>query len=160
MEIAKIIPHPAKQMTNQQKKRCALQAMNNDATVTKIAKQHKVSRKFVNFQKSKATAAIDQAFGETAFDEDKVLYHLPVTKAWIKQLALCLMLHGRASFRGIRQIMKDALDYDISPSSVHNITADAKQSAAHINMNQDLSSVKLAAHDEIFHQSVILSFHL
>ncbi len=151
MKSTNVIAHPAKQMGNQQRKKVALKAISNETTVTDIAKQHEVSRQFVTRQKNKAVAAVDQAFDEAHTDENKVLFYLPITKAWIEQLVLCLMLHGRASFRGITHVLKDVFDYDISVPSIHNISVGAKRTAAHINIQQDLSCVKLAAYDEIFH---------
>ena len=151
MDSATIISHSAKQMTNQQKKNIALQVISNKTTVTEIAVRGNVSCKFVYLQKNKMTTAIDQAFEEAAPDDHDIIFNLPVTKAWIEQFALCLMLHGRASFRGTQQIIKDVLDYDISPSSIHTISVGAKLSAVQHNAKQDLSAVKLAAHDELFH---------
>jgi hypothetical protein len=57
-----------------------------------------VSRQFLYRQKDKAISAADDAFDETSDDNEKTLFHLPVTKAWLDQLAICLMLHGRTSF--------------------------------------------------------------
>ena len=61
------------------------------------------------------------------------------------------MLHGRTSFRNIKSLIKDCLDYYIPVGSIHNILNSTQLSATKINDNQDLSSVKLAAHDELFH---------
>jgi len=83
--------------------------------------------------------------------DDNVLFYLPVTKAWLAQLVLCLMLHGRVSFRDIQQIIKDCLDYNVPVGTVHNISNRAKYNALEINATQHLSSIKLAAPDEIFH---------
>ena len=151
MDNASIIARPAQQMTNQQRERCALQVLNNKATVTEIAERYQVSRQFISSQKSKAVSAIEKEFSDVATGKEKTLCHLPVTKSWIEQFTLCLMLHGRTPFRGIQQIIHDVLDYEISPASVHNISVTAKHCAAQINATQDLSSVTLSAHDEIFH---------
>lgn len=151
MENAKIISHPAKQMTDLQKKHVALQVINKKAPVTEIAKSHNVSRQFVYSQKDKAMAAVDQAFNKKDNDDEKILFHLPVTKSWIDQLVLCLMLHGRTSFRDITKVVKDVLDLDISVGRIRNIAKNAKQLAISINAQQDLSAVKLAAYDELFH---------
>ena len=69
------------------------------------------------------------------------------------QLTICLVLHERTSFRNIKSLIKDCFDYDISVGSIHNIFNSTQLSATKINDNQDLSSVKLAAHDEIFHHN-------
>jgi len=150
---AQIVSLSAQQMTNQQRKDIALQVISNKASVTDIANHHGVSRKFVYQQKDKSIEAVDQAFEEASSDNDSVLFYLPVTKAWIAQLILCLILYGRVSFRGVKQVLKDCFDHDISLGGIHNIADRAKSSAARINAGQDLSSVKLAAHDEIFHHN-------
>lgn len=151
MESATLISHPAKQMTALQKKNVALQVINNKFSVSDIAKKHNVSRKFVHSQKDKAITALDKAFDETLTDDSQVLFYLPVTKAWIEQLVLCLMLYGRTSFRHIVHVIKDVLDVDLSVTHIHNISNKVKQRAKYINAKQDLSPVKLAAHDELFH---------
>ncbi len=130
-----------------------MQAISHKTSVTAIANQHGVSRKFIYQQKDKTIEAVDQAFEEIIPGNDNVLFYLPVTKTWIAQLILCLMLYGRVSFRGIQQVLKDIFDYDISVGGIHNIANCAKSSAALINANQDLSSVKLVAHNEIFHHN-------
>ena len=104
MERAQIIPCPAKKMTSQQKKNIALQVITNKTTVTEIADLSNVSRKFVYLQNNRMTAAIDQAFEETCSADNAVIFNLPVTKKWIEQFSLCLMLHGRTSFRGVNVI--------------------------------------------------------
>jgi len=48
LDSATLFSHPAKQMTNRQKKTVALQAINKKASVTEVAKQRGVSRKIVN----------------------------------------------------------------------------------------------------------------
>ncbi len=60
MDSAEIVSYPAKQMTNKERKHIAMQVINNKASVTDIAKQRIVSRKFIHHQKDKATAAINQ----------------------------------------------------------------------------------------------------
>ena len=125
MESAHTTLCPAKKMTNQQKKNIALQVISNKSTVTKIADQGNVSRKFVYLQTNKMSAAIDHAFQETCSAANDVIFNLPVTKKWIEQFSLCLMLHGRASFRGIQKIIKDVLDYDIAPTTIHTISLGA-----------------------------------
>ena len=64
-----------------------------------LSRQHKVSRKFVAQQRDKATDALEEAFAPEVPD-DEVLFYLPVTKHWLRQVVLCLMLIGHASMRG------------------------------------------------------------
>ncbi len=153
MEHSTITPFPAKQMTNLQRKSIALQAIKYNHTDTAISNQLNVSHKFNAKQRVKMTAEIDQALGDKEPDDNKILFNLPVTKVCIEQFSLCLMLHGRTSFRGIQHVLKDILDYDISVSGIYNISVSAKQAAVQLNANQDLSPMKLAAHDEIFHHN-------
>ncbi len=129
MEHSTITPFPAKQMTNLQRKSIALQASKYNHTDTAISNQLNVSRKFIAKQRVKMANAIDKAFMDNEPDDNKVLFNLPVTKVWIEQFSLCLMLHGRASFRGAQKIIKDVLDYDIAHSSIHNISIKAQQTA-------------------------------
>jgi hypothetical protein len=147
----KIQPPPAKRMTVEQKKVIGLQALSQKKTISKIARQQNTSRQFVYRQKDKVLTVVDQHFCSSDTDDSKVLFYLPVTKEWIVQFVLCLLLYARASFRGVTHIIKDLLDYDLSPSTVHNISNVAITSAMRVNGQQDLSPVTLGAHDELFH---------
>lgn len=66
---------------------------------------------------------------------------------------LALTLNCRASYRGVQKTLSDVLDYSISLGSIHNTIKDAKSKAAIINAKQDLSPIKLAAEDEMFHDN-------
>ncbi len=74
-------PHPAKAMTPPQRRQLALEALAGTETVSHLAGQHEVSRKFVYRQAAKAEDALDAAFSPADRDDEKVLFHLPVTKA-------------------------------------------------------------------------------
>ncbi len=141
---------PAKAITNNERKQLVLTVIKNKNTITNVAEKNNVSRKFIHELKNKATEAIDQSF-ETNTNNNDVLFYLPVTKAWLCQFILCLMLHCRSGYRGIIKVLQDAFDYQISIGSIHNIAHDAKQKEKTINANQDLSFVTLGANDEIFH---------
>ena len=73
--------HPAKAMTPLQRRQLALEALAGTETVSRLAGQHAVSRKFVYRQAAKAEEAIDAAFSPADGDDQKVLFYLPVTKA-------------------------------------------------------------------------------
>ena len=75
------ISYPAKEMNIKQKKTMVLQAIQQTQTISDIAKENQVSRKFVYKQKDKATQAIEDNFSEPA--TEKVLFYLPVTKSWL-----------------------------------------------------------------------------
>jgi len=72
-------------------------------SITDLAAEHGVSRKYVYEQKGKASAALDEAFAMDASDADEVvLFELKVTRRWLRQVivALTLMI-CRSSFRGV-----------------------------------------------------------
>jgi len=104
-------PYPcsAAQMDCSQRRNLSVQAIRRTESVTHLAQQHQVSRKFVYQQRAKATAAIDQAFELGEPKDQKVLFYLPITKAWIHQFVLSLILICHSSFRGVLDIL-DAMD--------------------------------------------------
>jgi hypothetical protein len=94
-----------------------------------------------------------QAFAPQAKDE-AVLFYLPVTKAWLRQVVLGLVLLCHSSFRGVIAFFRDLLDCPVSLGSVHAIVRQAVSSAQHINAAQDLARVRAASHDELFQASL------
>jgi hypothetical protein len=108
-----------------------------------------VSRKFLYQQAHKAQGALEDAFAPSPEDE-KVLFWLPVTKAWLRQLVLALVLICHASFRGVVELFRDLLDTNLSVGSVHNIVHQAVVGARAVNGQEDLSDIEVGAHDEIF----------
>jgi len=92
--------------------------------------------------------AIDQAFALRA-DTD-VLFHLPVTPQWLDQLMLSLTLTCKSSYRGVQEFMRDMLDVSVSVGTVHKRVQGAAAQASSINFPQDLSSIRVGLHDEIF----------
>ncbi len=54
-------------------------------------------------------------------DDQKVLFHLPVTKAWLRQLILALTLICHSSLRGVVELLGDVFDCSISVGTVHNV---------------------------------------
>ena len=116
-----------------------------------LAQQHQVSRKFVYQQAHKAQQALDRRLHpDPPARDDRVLFYLPVTKAWIRQFVLALVLIGHSSFRGVTELLRDLFDYHLSLGTVHNIVAQAVATARPINERQDLSRVRIGADDEIF----------
>ena len=147
------VTYPAKILKFHQKKKMALQVIKQTQTISDIAKENQVSRKFVYKQKHKVIQAIDDVFKEPEEEKEKILFYLPITKAWLIQLVLCLLLHCRCSFRGVTKVFQDVFDTSISIATIHNISMTATQKAQKINASQDLSFVKLCAPDEIFHHN-------
>jgi hypothetical protein len=134
-----------------ERRNLSVQAIRQTESVTRLARQHQVSRKFVYQQRAKATAAIDQAFEPAVPKDKKVLFHLPITKAWIHQFVLSSILIGHSSFRGVLDILDAMFDYhDMSLGTVHNIVQQAVVSARRVNDSQDLSAICWGDHDEIY----------
>ena len=95
--------------------------------------------------------AIDQAFEPAEPKDQKVLFYLPITKAWIHQFVLSLILICHSSFRGVLDILDAMFDYhNMSLGTVHNIVQQAVVSARRVNDSQDLSGIRIGDHDEIY----------
>jgi len=114
-----------------------------------LAREHDVSRKFLYQQADTAQAALTQAF-EPDPKTEKVLFHLPVTKAWLRQLVLALALIGHSPYRAVVELLRDLFDWHISLGTVHNIVSSAVEPARAITSRYDLAGVRIGAHDEIF----------
>jgi len=143
-------PLSAKAMTPPQRRQLALEALAGAETVSRLAGQHEVSRKFVYRQAAKAEEALDAVFSPADRDDHKVLFYLPVTKAWLRQLILALTLICHSSLRGVVELLHAVFDYDISTGTVHNVLQAAVAQARSCNEQQDLRGVRIGAHDEIF----------
>ncbi len=124
--------------------------MSDSTNISNLASEHHVSRKFVYQQKDKARVALDEAFAPTC-DDDEVLFYLPVTKAWLRRVILALTLVCHSSYRGVVEFLRDILGVSISVASVHNLHQVAIERAATLNKEQDLSTIRHALLDEIFH---------
>jgi len=81
---------PAMAMRPEQRQDLALHALAGTAPISRLAAEHDVSRKFIYRQQARATDALHDAFFEEKSRADEVLFHLPVTKAWLDQLILGL----------------------------------------------------------------------
>lgn len=143
---------PAAKLPEVDRKSLAIQALAGTATITDLAAQNLVSRKFVYEQVNKASAALDEVFTSSAPD-DAVLFELPVTKIWLRQLTLGLSLICRGSYRGVVELMRDLLGVSISEGTVHNVHQAAARRAGSINRGMDLSPIRVGLHDEIFQGS-------
>ena len=139
----------AKTLNPDQRRELAIQALAGTAPITTLADQTPVSRKFVYRQQGIARDALTTAFA-TAPADDKVLFHLPVTKSWIRQFTLAQVLIGHCPLRGVVELCRDLLDYHISLGTVHNIVNGAVCQARQVNGQTDLSPIQIGAHDEIF----------
>ena len=146
---APVLPNTARLMPTTKRQHMALQALAGQP-ITTLADQHNVSRKFVYQQLHHAHHAIDQAFDPTPTDPPQLLFWLPVTKPWLRQLVLGLTLVCHSSFRGVTELLADLFDYPLSLGSVHNILHQTVDTARRLNSQQDLADVRIGAHDEIF----------
>jgi len=133
-----------------QREALAVQALAKTDSVSEIARRNEVSRKFVYQQKEKAEHAIAEAFHPEQADDSKVLFYLPVTSQWLHQLALALILICHSSYRGVIELFRDLLDVPISLGTVHALVQQAVTAARQVNEVEDLSPIKVGAHDEIF----------
>ena len=94
--------------------------------------------------------ALDSTFSEEKVGEEKVLFYIPVTKSWLQQLVITLILICHSSYQGVIEIFRDLLNIGISKGGIHNILQDVLEKAKEINSQQDLSRIRVGAHDEIF----------
>ena len=140
---------PAKQLAPQQRQGLAIQVLAGTETVSELARQHEVSRKFLYQQVHTAEKALSAAFAPSSRPDD-VLFYLPVTKAWLRQLVLGLVFICHSSTRGVVELLRDLFDYRISLGTVHNIVHSPVAHARRINEQYDLSTIRIGLLDEIF----------
>ena len=143
------VSSPAKQMAPQQRQSLSIEAIAGVETISGLAREYQVSRKFVSQQVQTARQGLQHAFAP-APDHDQVLFQLPVTKKWIEQLVLGLVLVCHSSYRGVVELLGDLFDYPISSGTVSNIVHRAVPQAERMNLQYDLSDIAVGAHDEIF----------
>ena len=126
-----------------------IQVLSRSRPISHIAATHQVSRKFVYQQGDKAQQALDESFVPSKGD-DKVLFHLPVTKNWLYQLILGLVLICHSSYRNVVELFRDLFDVSISVGTVHNRLQSTAEKAAEVNQSQELSGINVGLQDEIF----------
>ena len=126
-----------------------IRVLSRSQPISHLAAMHQVSRKFVYQQGDKAQRSLDETFAPSQGDDD-VLFHLPVTKNWLYQLILGLVLLCHSSYRGVVELLRDLFDKPVSLGTVHNRLEAASVTAAEINQAQDLSGIEVGLLDEIF----------
>ena len=131
------------------RKDLAIQALARSETVSDLATRHGVSRKFVYQQTRKANAALADAFSP-AVPDSEVLFELAVTKAWLRQVIVGLVLICRSSYRGVVEFLRDLLGLPVSVGCVHDVLQAATRKASAVNQGQDLSGIRVGLHDELF----------
>jgi len=142
-------PAPAARLGPDERKRLALHVLARDRPVVHLAAERRVSRKFAYRQAAKASDALDAVFDPPVEDHD-ILFHLPVTKRWIESAVVSLALTCHGSYRGIMEFLDRMLDARISIGTVHNILRAAVERAREVNDAEDISGIRVGAHDEIF----------
>jgi hypothetical protein len=142
---------PAQQLGPGQRQQIAVGVLAGACTVSYAAQENDVSRKFVYQQLNTARLALQEAFDPVAAQRDEdVLFTVAVTKAWLKQLVLALLLICHSSYRGVTELLLALFDHPMSIGTVHHIVREAVGVAEFINSCQDLSTIHVGAHDEIF----------
>jgi hypothetical protein len=90
------------------RKDLAIQALARSTTISDLSVRHSVSRKFVYRQTHKAGAALDEVcLSDTP--EDDVLFHLTVSKTWLRRVVVALTLICRSSYRDVVEFLRDLL---------------------------------------------------
>ncbi len=140
---------PPRGLLPQERQELAVQVLAGAQPVAELAQQHEVSRNFLYQQADTARAALTHAFKPEPKDED-VLFYLPVTKAWLRQLVLALVLVGHAPYRAVVELFRDLFNWHNSLGTVHNIVRSAVEAARAISRGYHLGGVRIGAHDEIF----------
>src|SRR5437763_1435470 len=141
---------PAKALAPSDRLTLGVQPLAGTRSITGLADEYHVSRKFVYQQASDAHTALQEAFASPEGADDQVLFQLPVTKAWLRQATLGLTLICHSSVRGVHEFLRDLLDVHLSIGTVHNILQDAVAKARPHNLRPDLRRIVIAALDEIF----------
>lgn len=145
----------ARELQPRQRKDIAVQVLAG-TNVSALARQQEVSRPFLYHQADKAEAALDKAFYPTPQD-DAVLFNFPVTRKMIRIIVLVLILRCHSSYHGVIEFLSDVFGYrKISLGTIHNIVSEAIEKAKVINDSEDLSGIRVGAHDEIFQGDPVL----
>jgi hypothetical protein len=142
-------PCAAKHLDQQQRLRIARDVLAGE-DISQLAQQYGVSCKFIRVPRNIALDALDRAFNPLLAPDQKVLFHLPVTRQWLEQLSLALVLVCHSSLRGVHEILRDLFDCHRSIGAIHADLAKAIARATSLNAKEDLSGVLKAALDEIF----------
>jgi hypothetical protein len=141
-------PPRARNLTPVERIQLALDALAGEP-ISHLAQQHEVSRKFVSQQVQRARDALDEAFIPQPDHSEPVLFHLPVTRSWLRQLVLSLVLINHSPLRGVVELLADVFDYRMSLGTVFNIVNSAVAPARDINARQYLADIAIGVHDEI-----------
>lgn len=106
----------AASLSSDVRKAIGIEAIARTVPITHLADKHQVSRKFVYQQSNKAQQGLNESFAPSQGD-DEVLFHLSVTKNWLYQLILGLVLICHSSYRGIVELFRYLFDTSISAAT-------------------------------------------
>lgn len=138
----------AKTLSPEKRKSIAISSLLKAESISDLSANAGVSRKYIYQQKQKAMEALDEKFADK--NDDDVLFHLPVSKSWLRQLMVSLVLTCHSSYSGVKELLRDLFDISVSKSTIHNRLQEAATQAAAINRAQDFSSIRDGLLDEIF----------
>ena len=141
---------PAKQLAPQQRQDLAIEVLAGTETVSELARQHEVSQEVPLPTGSHRRGGSQRSLRTLKPTRRQVLFYLPVTKAWLRQLVLGLVFICHSSDRGVVELLRDLFDYRISLGTVHNIVHSPVAHARSINQQYDLSTILIGLLDEIF----------
>ncbi len=139
----------AKQIDPATRQRIGVSALAGKEPISDLSRHHDTSRKFIYDQKHKVSSALAGAFSDNGKDSD-VLFYIPVTRAWLQQVVLSLILICHSSYGGVIEFFRGLLDQHICKGTIFNIIQTVLSKAEKVNSVQDLSSISVGAHDEIF----------
>lgn len=132
------------------RQKLAIDVLSKNTNVSQLSREHSVSRKFLYQNAQKADDAIEKCFKNHPESDEKVLFYLPITKAFIQQFVIALLFYCHAPFRGVQSLLSNVFDYSLSLGSIHNIVNSVIPKARELNEQPDLSNISTCAHDEIF----------
>ena len=127
------VSHAAHSLNLGQRQKIGIQSVGGHFPISHIADRYGVSRKFIYQQKEKTLKGISQAFEERLKDDSKVIFYLPITKAWVCQFILALILICRSPYQAVVELLRDLFDYEISKGGVHNVVYKALEKTKNIN---------------------------
>jgi len=146
----------AAQMAPSRRQFLAVAGMARNQPLSDLARENDVSRNFIYDQIEKANRALDAAFRPKEDDDQRILFTIPVTKQWIRQVVLSAILDCHSSTRGVKDFLSNICDSEIAIGTIHNIVMAAVEKARIVNSEEDLSKIRVGAHDEIFQGDPVL----
>jgi len=133
------------------KRNIALEALSSSKPISHIAEDYNCSRTAVYTQRDIAIQATNEAFKDK--DDSAVLFYIPVSKHFIHQVIVALLVVCKSSYRDTQLFLQTIFNYDVSIGNITNVISDAARTAATINSSYDLSIIETSASDEIYHQN-------